>query len=59
MVKVPPGKLADAEPHFNEGPLDGHRLIGFAFWERRGGNGRNVTFPLQPVLREPERRTLS
>ena len=41
----PPGKLADAELHFSEGPLEGLKLIGFGVWERRGGNGRNVTFP--------------
>ena len=39
----PPGKLADAELHFSSGPLDGLKLIGFAVWERRSGNGRNVT----------------
>jgi hypothetical protein len=38
----PPGKLADAELHFGDGPL---KLIGFAIWERRSGGGRNVTFP--------------
>ena len=27
----PPGKLADAELHFTEGPLEGLKLIGFAF----------------------------
>jgi len=42
---TPPGKLADAELHFNDGVLDGLKLIGFAIWERRTGNGRNVTFP--------------
>jgi hypothetical protein len=41
----PPGKLADAELHFTDGPLDGLKLIGFAVWERRTGSGRNVTFP--------------
>ena len=41
----PPGKLADVELHFGDGPLEGLRLIGFAIWERRGGGGRNVTFP--------------
>ena len=41
----PPGKLADAELHFTDGELDGLKLIGFAVWERRSGNGRNVTFP--------------
>ena len=41
----PPGKLADAELHFLSGPLEGLKLIGFAVWERKTGNGRNVTFP--------------
>ena len=36
----PPGKLADAELHFEDGPLAGLKLIGFGIWERRGGNGR-------------------
>jgi hypothetical protein len=40
-----PGKLADAELHFTEGVLEGLKLVGFAVWERRSGNGRNVTFP--------------
>ena len=26
----PPGKLADAELHFTDGPLEGLKLIGFA-----------------------------
>ena len=41
----PPGKLADAELHFSDGPLAGLKLIGFSVWERKSGNGRNVTFP--------------
>jgi hypothetical protein len=31
----PPGKLADAEPHFTDVVLDDLKLIGFAVWERR------------------------
>ena len=31
----PAGKLADAELHFDEGPLAGLKLLGFAVWERR------------------------
>jgi hypothetical protein len=32
--------------HFSdESPLAGLKLIGFSISERRGGNGRNVTFP--------------
>ena len=42
---TPAGKLADAELHFNDGPLAGLKLMGFAIWERRNGPGRNVTFP--------------
>jgi hypothetical protein len=41
---TPPGKLADAELHFTDGPLAGFKLLGFAVWERRTG-GRSVTFP--------------
>ena len=45
----PPGKLADAELHFTDGPLEGLKLIGFSIWEKRGGGGRNVTFPPDAV----------
>lgn len=55
----PPGKLADAELHFSEGPLDGLKLIGFAVWERRGGNGRNVTFPARQYSVDGERRSFA
>jgi hypothetical protein len=55
----PPGKLADAELHFTEGPLDGLKLIGFAIWERRGGSGRNVTFPARQYSVNGERRTFA
>jgi hypothetical protein len=55
----PPGKLADAELHFTEGPLDGLKLIGFSIWERRGGNGRNVTFPARQYTVNGERRSFA
>jgi hypothetical protein len=55
----PPGKLADAELHFSEGALDGMKLIGFAVWERRNGNGRNVTFPARQYSVNGERRSFS
>jgi hypothetical protein len=55
----PPGKLADAELHFEEGPLDGLKLIGFSVWERRGGNGRNVTFPARSYAVNGERRSFA
>ncbi len=55
----PPGKLADAELHFTDGVLDGLKLIGFSVWERRTGNGRNVTFPARQYSVNGERRTFA
>jgi hypothetical protein len=57
----PPGKLADAELHFtaDDGPFEGLRLIGFAVWERRGGGGRNVTFPARQYTVNGERRSFA
>lgn len=55
----PPGKLADAELHFTEGVLDGLKLIGFGIWERRTGNGRNVTFPARQYSVNGERRSFA
>ncbi len=55
----PPGKLADAELHFTSGPLEGLKLIGFAIWERRSGNGRNVTFPARQYSVNGERRSFA
>ncbi|HKB10937.1 MAG TPA: hypothetical protein VKD69_09790 [Vicinamibacterales bacterium] len=55
----PPGKLAEAEMHFSEGPLDGLKLIGFAIWERRGGNGRSVTFPARSYTINGDRRSFA
>ena len=54
----PPGKLAEAELHFGDGPLEGLKLIGFSIWERRGGgNGRNVTFPARSYVVNGDRRS--
>lgn len=55
----PPGKLADAELHFTEGVLGGLKLIGFSVWERRSGNGRNVTFPARQYSVNGERRSFA
>ena len=55
----PPGKLADAELHFTDSVLDGLKLIGFAVWERRTGNGRNVTFPARQYAVNGERRSFA
>ena len=57
----PPGKLADAEVHFTEGPLAGLKLIGFSVWEQRrgGGGGRNVTFPARQYAVNGERRSFA
>ena len=55
----PPGKLADAELHFLEGPLEGLKLIGFSIWERKSGNGRNVSFPARQYSVNGERRSFA
>ena len=55
----PPGKLADAELHFNDGVFAGLKLIGFAVWERRSGDGRNVTFPARQYSVNGERRSFA
>jgi hypothetical protein len=55
----PPGKLADAELHFTNGPLEGLKLIGFSVWERKSGNGRNVTFPARQYSVNGERRSFA
>src|SRR5439155_18212825 len=55
----PPGKLADAELHFQDGPLQGLKLIGFGIWESRTGNGRNVTFPSRQYTVNGERRSFA
>jgi hypothetical protein len=53
------GKLADAELHFTDGPLEGLKLVGFGVWERRNGNGRNVTFPARQYTINGERRSFA
>src|SRR3982074_3212806 len=53
------GRLADAELHFTGGPLDGLKLIGFGIWERRGGSGRNVTFPARQYSVNGEKRSFA
>ncbi len=55
----PPGKLADVELHFDDGPLAGLKLIGFMVWERRSGGGRNVTFPARQYSVNGERRSFA
>src|SRR6266852_2355567 len=55
----PAGKLAEAEVHFTDGVLAGLKLIGFSVWERRGGAGRNVTFPARQYAVNGERRSFA
>ena len=55
----PPGKLAEAELHFTQGPLEGLKLIGFGIWERKTGAGRNVTFPARQYSVNGERRSFA
>ena len=56
----PPGKMADAELHFTDGPLAGLKLIGFAVWERRSQpHSFNVTFPARQYAVNGERRSFA
>jgi hypothetical protein len=56
----PPGKLAEAELHFADGPFEGLKLIGFSIWERRGAaGGRNVTFPARNYVVNGDRRSFA
>ncbi len=54
-----PGKLADAELHFTGGELDGLKLVGFAVWKSRDGNGEDVTFPSRQFTVHGERRSFA
>jgi hypothetical protein len=55
----PAGKLADAELHFSDDVFEGLKLIGLSIWERRGGGGRNVTFPARQYSVNGERRSFA
>lgn len=57
----PAGKLADAELVFTAAAceLSGLKLIGFAVWERRSGDGLNVTFPARQYSVNGERRSFA
>src|SRR3954467_6649427 len=57
----PPGKLADAELHFTDGPLAGMKLIGFSVWERRGTGtpNKNVPSPARQYSVNGERRSFA
>ena len=55
----PPGKLAEAEIHFDDGYFQGLKLVGFSVWERKSGNGRNVTFPARQFVVNGERRSFA
>lgn len=54
----PSGKLADAELHLEDGPLEGLKLVGCAVWERRPG-GRYVTLPARRYSLDGERRSFA
>jgi hypothetical protein len=58
---TPAGKIADAEIVFEpqDGVLNGLKLVGFSIWERRGGSGRNVTFPARSFAVNGERRSFA
>jgi len=45
----PPGKLADAEIHFADGPLDGLKLIGFGIWDVAAAAAETSHFRLASI----------
>jgi len=53
------GKLADAEIHFSGGELDGLKLVGFAVWKKRHGDGQDVTLPSRHFVVHGERRNFA
>jgi hypothetical protein len=54
-----PLKLADVELHFPDGELGGLKLIGFAVWSTRRGDGLNVTYPARTYAVNGERRSFA
>jgi hypothetical protein len=52
---IPQSKLAEAEIVFEDGVLNGLKLVGFTIWE--GREGRHVTFPARPFAVNGERRS--
>ena len=58
-MKRQPAGVAEAELHFDGGPLEGLKLIGFSVWERKSGTGRNVTFPARTYSVQGERRSFA
>ena len=55
----PPGKLAEAEIHVDDGSFPGLKRVGFSVWERKSGNGRNVTCPARQFVVNGERRSFA
>jgi hypothetical protein len=54
----PTAKLADTELHFVGGPLAGLKLLGFAIWNRHGGDC-HVTFPARQYSVDGQRRSFT
>jgi hypothetical protein len=56
------GKLADVELHFDDGPLQGLKLIGFSVWQADGRTRTSpcsVTFPGRYYAANGKRRTFA
>lgn len=51
----PVSKRADVELHFDDGPLAGLKLVGFAIWEHEGG--RKATMPARRYSVDGQRRS--
>lgn len=54
----PPGKLADAELHFTDGPLAGMCIIGFGVWQKRERPSElSVSMPARQFMSKGEKRS--
>ena len=45
ITPMPPGKLANAEVRFIDGPLVGLKIVGIKVWGYKHGNGQTVYTP--------------
>jgi len=59
LATTPPGKLAEVELHFHDGPLTGLKLTGFGLFVRRDGRGPLLRVPTRYVTARREGRAHS
>jgi hypothetical protein len=55
VIRPRPSARSPTRDLFDDGVLNGLKLVGFSIWERRGNGGRNVTFPARTYSVSGER----